>query len=219
MKRCAYIFALGLTFATANAASQENPNPTQQGTPSTMVQQKPHPAQPPTQDTPGKAAEATSAASGTAGNATKANQQAATVAPKPSAPSTNASAGFFSNPQDAAKLQQQIQNAIRSEPTLSADSVIVSVTESDIDIGGNVSTSKDRQTARRIAQSFAGNRRVREHISVAGAVSSSSAATTNKSPTASANTNPSTAPAPNTQLENKPVTKPEQKGDASDRPR
>jgi hypothetical protein len=231
MKRFAYLIAFGMALATAYAASQENPNPTQQGTPATTVQQQPHPAQPPTKDTVAPAAPTnqapastgTSAASGSAQNENATAQQAQSGTTK--APATTkappASAGFFSNPQDTARVQQQLQTAIRNEPTLSSDNLTVSVTDSEIDIGGNVATSKDRLTARRIAQSFAGNRRVREHISVAGASTSPGS----PPPSNNADTKNSDVKQPQGELSvppnqaNKPVTDPKQKGDASDRPR
>src|SRR5258706_10263736 len=127
MKRSADILVFGLALATAYAAAQENPNPTQQGTPATTVQQQPHPAQPPTQDAaqpntgqnpaPAPNANPNSTppeASGSAQSsaASQSGKKSATPATSPS--NASAAGGFFSNPQDAAKLQQQIQNAIRN---------------------------------------------------------------------------------------------------------
>jgi osmotically-inducible protein OsmY len=70
------------------------------------------------------------------------------------------------------QLQSQIETALRNEPTLSNSNVNVNVTADTIELSGSVLTGKDRQTAKRIAQSFAGNRKVVDHITVSGQGSS-----------------------------------------------
>jgi len=65
-------------------------------------------------------------------------------------------------------LQSQIQNALRNEPTLSSDNINVNVTDDTINLSGTVATGKEKQTAKRIAQSYAGNRKVKEHLTVSG---------------------------------------------------
>jgi BON domain len=75
---------------------------------------------------------------------------------------------------DTATLQNQIQNALQNEPTLRNDNVNVSVTDSTIELSGAVQTGKEKQTAERIASSFAGNRRVKDRITVSGKGSASS---------------------------------------------
>lgn len=65
-------------------------------------------------------------------------------------------------------LQGQIQNALKNEPTLSNDNINVNVTDNTIDLTGSVATGKEKQTAKRIAQSYAGNRKVKEHLTVSG---------------------------------------------------
>jgi osmotically-inducible protein OsmY len=67
-----------------------------------------------------------------------------------------------------ADLQSQIQNALKNEPTLSNDNVNVTVSEDSIDLSGSVATGKEKQTAKRIAQSYAGNRKVKDHLTVSG---------------------------------------------------
>jgi len=84
--------------------------------------------------------------------------------PKPSA---TTSPGQTASAEDAA-LQAQIQNSLGNEPTLSHDSVRVSVMSDSIELTGNVSTSRERLTATRLAMSYAGSRRVISRISVAG---------------------------------------------------
>lgn len=69
---------------------------------------------------------------------------------------------------DSSTLQTQIQSALKNEPTLSNDSISVSVTDSTIDLTGTAASKKKKQTAKRIAQSYAGNRKVQDHITVSG---------------------------------------------------
>jgi len=75
---------------------------------------------------------------------------------------------------DTATLQNQIQNALQNEPTLHNDNVNLTVTDSTIELSGTVQTGKEKQTAQRIASSFAGNRRVKDRITVSGKGSASS---------------------------------------------
>lgn len=69
---------------------------------------------------------------------------------------------------DTATLQGQIQQALQNETTLSNDKVTTNVTDTEIELTGTVATGKDKQTAKRIAQSYAGNRKVVDHIKVTG---------------------------------------------------
>ena len=69
---------------------------------------------------------------------------------------------------DSATLQSTIQQKFKSEPLLSSSSVNVNVTDSAIELSGTVSTGKEKQTAERIAQSYAGNRKVVDRITVTG---------------------------------------------------
>lgn len=121
---------------------------------------------------------------------------------------------------DAATLQSQIQNALQTEPTLKNDSVNVSVNDSTIELSGNVQTGKEKETAYRIASSFAENRRVKDRITVSGrgAASSSSPGT---NPTGHPNgnlTNPTNPQNPSNQ-QNPSANNPAANGDASANPR
>ena len=98
------------------------------------------------------------APSATAPGAIGANAAAAT-------PNAGASSNIESI-ENAGTLQGQIQNALQNEPTLRSDSLNVNVTDSTIELSGAVQTGKEKQTADRIANSFAGNRRVRDRITV-----------------------------------------------------
>jgi osmotically-inducible protein OsmY len=68
----------------------------------------------------------------------------------------------------AAQLQNQIQLAITNEPTLANSNINVNVTQDEITLSGSVSNGKERQTAERIAQSYAENRRVTDRLTVNG---------------------------------------------------
>lgn len=120
---------------------------------------------------------------------------------------------------DTATLQTQIQNALQNEPTLRNDNVNVNVTESTIELSGSVQSGKEKQTARRIASSFAGNRRVRDRITVSGrgsASSNSNSSGMGNNP--SSNDNPNTNN-PNTNSQNPSANTPKANGDASSNPR
>jgi osmotically-inducible protein OsmY len=93
-------------------------------------------------------------------------------------PGTTAAAG--------GDIQMQIQNALQKEPTLSNDNISVNVTDDTIELSGTVNSGKEKQTAKRIAQSYAGNRKVKEHLTVSGQGSSD-----NKNPDHNMTTPPS----------------------------
>lgn len=65
-------------------------------------------------------------------------------------------------------LQGRIQQALQNEPTLASSHVSVSVTDSAIELSGTVPSTKDKETAARIAQSFDGNRKLTDKLIVAG---------------------------------------------------
>ena len=69
---------------------------------------------------------------------------------------------------DSATLQGQIQQAMTNETTLANSSVKANVTDSEIELTGMVPTRKDKQTAMRIAESYAGSRKVVDHLKVSG---------------------------------------------------
>ena len=125
---------------------------------------------------------------------------------------------------DTATLQTQIQNALQNEPTLRNDNVNVNVTESTIELSGSVQSGKEKQTARRIASSFAGNRRVRDRITVSGRGSASSNSNSsgmgnNPSSNDNPNTNNPNTNNPNTNSQNPSANTPKANGDASSNPR
>jgi hypothetical protein len=64
------------------------------------------------------------------------------------------------------ELQSQIQNALSKEPTLSGDAVHVTVSAPSIEIAGSVATAREKQTATRIVESYAGNKKVISHLTI-----------------------------------------------------
>ena len=107
---------------------------------------------------------------GTAANETNMAGQGP-VTPQSTVPPTNQAGNSVTTGvglNDAATLQSQIQNAIQNEPTLKNDNINVSVNDSTIELSGNAQTGKEKETAYRIASSFAENRRVRDRITVSG---------------------------------------------------
>lgn len=66
-------------------------------------------------------------------------------------------------------LQSRIDDALRNEPTLGASHVVSNVTDTGIELSGTVGSTKDKQTAERIASSFDGNRKLTDNIVVTGA--------------------------------------------------
>jgi hypothetical protein len=80
-----------------------------------------------------------------------------------------------SNVTDSNSLKGQLDQAYQSEPTLSGSSIQVDVTDTAIQVTGSVPTGKEKTTAKRIAQSYAGNRKVVEKLTVSGRSNSNGA--------------------------------------------
>ena len=66
------------------------------------------------------------------------------------------------------QLQQQIQTALKNDPSLANDAFVIVITTDAIDLSGDVATGKEKKTAQRITESYAGNRKVKNNISVGG---------------------------------------------------
>lgn len=115
---------------------------------------------------------------------------------------------------ESSSLQKQIDAALKKEPTLANSSVNVVVNDSSIQLSGSVVTGKEKQTAKRIAQSFAGNRRVDDRITVTGRGSSSTT-----SPDSSVSPSGTSTPTTPEQKETTPRSNPQTQGDQSPTPR
>jgi osmotically-inducible protein OsmY len=85
------------------------------------------------------------------------------------------------NPMENSDLQGQIQNALSKEPTLTGDSPRVTVSGDTIELAGTVGTNKEKITASRIVQSYAGSKKLVNNLTVTGRndKSSSPASSTN----------------------------------------
>lgn len=145
--------------------------------------------------------------------------------PKPLEPETKA--GALSPVQPSAdELRKRIEAALRREPSLSGANIMLNISDDTIDITGTANTPKERLAARRIVQSFAGNRRVRERITVAGITRKADEAAPmgTPQPPAAAGSQPSAQPQDqpeqrDSQDANRVKKDPEKHGDQSDRPR
>jgi len=84
------------------------------------------------------------------------NQWPETIAPaEPGLP------GISSAPEgENQKLREQILNALRADSSLASSSFNVEVSGSQIVLSGSVPTAREKETARRIAQSYGNNRSV-----------------------------------------------------------
>src|SRR5215469_145617 len=67
-----------------------------------------------------------------------------------------------------ATLKGQIENALRNDAQVGSSNLSVNVTDTTIELTGNVPTGKERTAAYRIARSFAFNRRVQDRMTVTG---------------------------------------------------
>ncbi|HUN88500.1 MAG TPA: BON domain-containing protein [Terriglobales bacterium] len=67
------------------------------------------------------------------------------------------------------QVKNDIQTAFHNEPTLTSSNIAVDVTDSKITLSGTAPSEKDRDEARRIAQSFSGNRSIVDNVKVEGA--------------------------------------------------
>lgn len=65
-------------------------------------------------------------------------------------------------------LQSQIQSALSKEPTLAGDSAHANVSGDTIELGGTVGTNKEKITATRIVQSYAGSKKLVNKLTIAG---------------------------------------------------
>ncbi len=95
---------------------------------------------------------------------------AGTGAQAPSGPATESTPSPSGAEQSSAAasssdLQAQIQKALQDQ---NLNGINVNVTDSTIELSGSAATGKDRREAMQIAQSYAGNRKVVDNITVSG---------------------------------------------------
>jgi osmotically-inducible protein OsmY len=95
------------------------------------------------------------------------------------------------------ELEGQIQNALNKEPTLTGDSTHVTVSADTIELAGSVGTSKEKLTATRIVQSYAGSKKVMNHLTISGKGAPSTSQQENPDANHPASsTSPATSPEP-----------------------
>lgn len=112
----------------------------------------------------------TGSASGQSGAAGQTGGAAGTTGSigAPSGAAQGQAGGTTTEQSGTVDLAGQIQTALKNEPTLANDNIMVNVTDDVITLTGTAASGKDKQTARRIAESYAANRRVVDHITVGG---------------------------------------------------
>lgn len=69
---------------------------------------------------------------------------------------------------DTASLASRINSALKNDPTLANNNVMVNVGDQGVEVTGTVDTGKEKLTAMRIAQSYAGNFKVVDRVTLAG---------------------------------------------------
>jgi hypothetical protein len=156
MKIPVYVLGFGLVLSVAASAQTQQPQtpPVNPTTPANHVgdgaQTKAGtPAQPST------GAPATGGVAGAASSST---------APTPDAAN---SSGAISDMTDS-DLQSQIQSALSKEPTLAGDSARATVSGDTIELNGTVGTNKEKITATRIVQSYAGSKKLVNKLAISG---------------------------------------------------
>lgn len=70
--------------------------------------------------------------------------------------------------EDVSALRAQIQSALERDSSLSGSALTVNINDTMVELTGTVNNGKERTAAHRIAQSYSGNRRVQDRITVLG---------------------------------------------------
>lgn len=81
-------------------------------------------------------------------------------------PAQEAETSLAGGPVPNSELETYIENSLKGDPSLSGARVRVAVLEDRIELTGNVAKAKEKQTAGRLAQSFAGNKKLVNEISI-----------------------------------------------------
>lgn len=203
-------FGLALALsAAAQSSSQTQTPPVNPTTPATQIgsgaQTKAGtPAQTQTTPAPGQVNPTGTAeppAQSTAPSSTTGGVAGAAGASASQAPATDSSPSGVAAMSDS-DLEGQIQNALNKEPTLSSDSAHVKVSAESVELDGTVATNKEKITATRIVQSYAGNKKLVNRLNIAGG-NGTTGSKRNDTPDSSdhtrptSTTNPAANPEPN----------------------
>ena len=164
-------FILSVTAVTAQTTQQPQ-TPVSPTTPANQVgdgsQSKSGTPVQPTSTAPSTTAPTTTG--GVAGSASSSTTQSPDV-------QTPDSTGGVSAMTDS-DLQSQIQGALSKEPTLTSDNPHVSVSGDTIELAGAVNTNKEKITASRIVQSYAGSKKLVNNLTISGKSDKTSSHTT-----------------------------------------
>jgi hypothetical protein len=99
-----------------------------------------------------------------AGQSTSADQNAAQ--PQSSSEAAEQSQNQSGRPLTSDEARTQIDKKLHSEPGLTSRNIHVDVTDNAVVLNGSVPTTNQSLLAQRIAQSFAGSRRVTNHLTI-----------------------------------------------------
>lgn len=153
-----YVMGVGLAFTVAIAAAQTQQPQTPPVNPTTPANRVGDGAQTKA-GTP--AAPSTGAPATTGGVAGAASSS---TAPSPDSANSSGAIGAMSD----SDLQSQIQSALSKEPTLAGDSAHANVSGDTIELAGTVGTNKEKITATRIVQSYAGSKKLVNKLTISG---------------------------------------------------
>jgi hypothetical protein len=182
-----YVLGFGFVLSSigliAQTSQQQQTPPVNPSTPATQIgdgaQSK--------AGTPVPTGTAPSAAGGVAGSASSSTAQS---------PDVQDSTGGVSAMTDS-DLQSQIQNALSKEPTLTGDSARVNVSGDTVELAGTVGTNKEKITATRIVQSYAGSKKLVNKLVIGGRSEKISPSSTDNGSTGGRSTaNPANNPEP-----------------------
>jgi osmotically-inducible protein OsmY len=210
MKKPLYLLSFGLILSWAAAgqtSSQTQTPPVTPATPPTQIgsgDQSKAGTPSPTSTTPQGQVSPTGTAQppapSTAPNSTTGGVAGATGASATQNPSPEGSPSGIAAVSDS-DLESQIQNALNKEPTLSGNNTHVKVSGDTIELDGTVTGNKEKTTATRIVQSYAGSKKLVNRLTIGGNGSTTSHrneqpdSTDRTQPTST--TNPATNPEPN----------------------
>lgn len=156
MKIPVYVLGFGLVLSVAASAQTQQPQtpPVNPTTPANHVgdgaQTKAGTPVPPSTGAP-----ATGGVAGAASSST---------APTPDAANSSSAISDMTD----SDLQSQIQSALSKEPTLAGDSARATVSGDTIELNGTVGTNKEKITATRIVQSYAGSKKLVNKLAISG---------------------------------------------------
>jgi osmotically-inducible protein OsmY len=180
MKISIYVLGLGFVLSigalVAQTGQQQPTTPVSPSTPATQVGDG-------AQSKAGTPVQPTTTAPATTGGVSGAASSSTAQTP----PAQDATGGVSA--MTDSDLQSQIQNALSKEPTLTGDSPRVNVSGDTVELAGSVGTNKDKITATRIVQSYAGSKKLVNKLTISGrsdkstpAATDNSGNTTNKPP-------------------------------------